>query len=106
MLPAVYLGPIMHVTDSVPFTIEQLETLMRWADAPPVGLNVSIATDHLAIDEVAELWREERHNSRYYLVRLASGMIEVGSVFNRPILASNLDDALSMIEDMEQADFD
>ncbi len=93
----------MNVMKPVPFTIEQLEALTRWSERRPWGLSVAIATDHAKMDEVAELWREDRRSPRYTLVRYSSGLIEVASIYTLPEWAYDLRAALALVEGLEKA---
>lgn len=93
----------MNVAKPVPFTIEQLEALTRWSDRRPWGLSVAIATDHEKADEVAEIWPEDRRTPRYTLVRHASGLIEVASIYTLPEWAYDLRAALALVEGLERA---
>ena len=93
----------MRILRPVPFSIEQLEALTRWSDRRPWGLSVAIATDHVKMDEVAELWREDRRLPRHTLVRYSSGLIEVASIYTLPEWAYDLCTALALVEGLERA---
>lgn len=93
----------MHVTKPVPFSIEQLEALTSWSEKRPWGLSVTISTEHERMDEVAELWREDRRAPHYSLVRHASGLIEVASIYTLPEWTYDLRAALAVVEALERA---
>jgi len=60
-------------SDATFFSIEQLETIMMWDAARPLGFRVRIMTDHEDCPEMAEVYKHDKMSPFWFLNATGAG---------------------------------